>query len=376
MRILHWCDCYPPLRGGTETVVQRLATAMAARGHQVAVATDVTEAGLGDEVDGGVGVYRFNFRRPLLMQDPAAVLRTLKAVSGLKQAFRPDVIHLHFLGASGFFHLRTSTASVAPLVVTIHGGLGGCGEGERSVLSALLNGADWVTGVSQAMVDEARRAAPGIGSRSSVIYNGDDHPPMVTMPDRPPFILCFGRHVRDKGFDLAISAMPAILARHPDVRLVIASDGPERSALEAQTRELGLANRVEFVGWLGDAELRDTVARATMAIVPSRWGEGFGLVALEAALAGRPVIATDFGGLPEVVIDGEVGLIVKTEDPSAISAAAVRLLDDPALAMRLGRAAAVRARAEFSLSAQLDNFTTLYEKLGAGRLTGQTHERP
>jgi glycosyltransferase involved in cell wall biosynthesis len=113
-----------------------------------------------------------------------------------------------------------------------------------------------------------------------------------------------------------------------------------------------------------------------MAIVPSRWGEGFGLVALEAALAGRPVIATDFGGLPEVVIDGEVGLIVKTEDPSAISAAAVRLLDDPALAMRLGRAAAVRAREEFSLSTQLDNFAALYEKLGAARLTGHIHERP
>lgn len=365
MRVLHWVDCYPPYRGGTETVVERLATAMAARGHEVAVVTG-THDGVADRSrEGGVAVRRLPFRDALDRQDAMAVLRIRREVSAIKAEFAPDVVHLHFLGASGFFLLQTLATSPAPIVVTIHGGLGDCSGGDRTVLGRLLETADWVTGVSEAMVAEAVRIEPCVAGRSSVIYNGDGAEPRRDDPEDPPYLFFSGRHVETKGIDLAIAAMPEISAAHPEARLVVASDGPLRPHLEALAQELGVANRVTFTGWIDDTRLKELAARSTAVLVPSRSHEGFGLVALEAALLSRPVISSAVGGLPEVVKDGETGLVLQELTSRAIAAAAISLLDDPARASALGRRAAERAAGEFGLGRQVDEFLHLY-----GRLAG------
>ncbi|WP_157220254.1 glycosyltransferase family 4 protein [Flavisphingomonas formosensis] len=362
MRIIHWSDCYPPFRGGTETVVCRLATAMAAEGHDVLVVTNGAEGLAPHEKVQGVAIHRFPFRAALEASDPHAILQALKGVAAVKREFVPDVIHLHFNGPSCFFHLRTHATRPCPVLVTIHGGLGDCSGGARNALGQLLDTADWVSGVSHAMVAEAIAVSPLVAMKSSVIYNGDHRARPIAPRAEPPILFCFGRHVPDKGFDLAIAAMPAIRAMYPDVRLVIASDGPERVNLEKQAQSLGLGEAVCFVGWVDEAALQQWIDRASIIIVPSRWAEGFGLVALEAALAARPVIATAVGGLPEVVRDGRTGIIVPPHHAAAIADAALRLLDDPAWSRALGENARADA-ARFGLRAQLDSFIALYARL-------------
>src|SRR5262249_42583718 len=149
----------------------------------------------------------------------------------------------------------------------------------------------------------------------------------------------------------------------PSARLVIAGDGPERAKLQQQVIQLRLANSVEFVGSVPPATVAHLIAQATLVVVPSRV-EGFGLVALEAALMARPVVATRVGGLPEVVVHGQTGLLVEDDDNRALAVAIALLLDQPDTAKQMGRAACDRARQEFDWERHVSAYDTLYRKLG------------
>jgi glycogen(starch) synthase len=323
-----------------------------------------THEGVPAETDSaGVFVRRLPFRHALEQQDAVATLRVRREVAAIKTGFSPDVVHLHFQSGSAFFLLQTLAVSPAPMVVTIHGSLGESSGGESTLLGRLLGTADWVTGVSQAMVAEAVQIEPDVAGRSSVIYNGDSAPIRREPRADPPYLFFSGRHVESKGLDLAIEAMPSILAAHPRARLIIASDGPLRPEFELLVERLGLSEQVEFTGWIDDAQLKDLAARSIAVLVPSRAQEGFGLVALEAALLSRPVIASAIGGLPEVVANGETGIVVQELTAQEIARAAIALLDDPVFADDLGRRGAERAAAKFALPRQLDEFLDLYRRL-------------
>lgn len=144
-----------------------------------------------------------------------------------------------------------------------------------------------------------------------------------------------------KGVDTLISAWPAVMAQVPEAELVVVGDGSDRARLEEMAR--GLNGRVHFLGQLPDEELGRVYAEAAVFALPARsgvgreaGGEGFGLVFLEAAAAGLPVVAGRSGAVPEVVRDGETGLLVDPENPKAVAEAIVRLLTDRDLARRLG----------------------------------------
>lgn len=154
-----------------------------------------------------------------------------------------------------------------------------------------------------------------------------------------------------------------MIARFPGARLTIASDGPERATLERQAAELGLADAVHFQGWVEFDRMAWLLNSATVILVPSRAPEGFGLVALEAALMARPVVATRSGALPEVVEDGETGLLVEKDDPRAMADAISTLLAHPDRAARMGEAGRRRARALFGLEHHIDSFDALYREL-------------
>ena len=124
--------------------------------------------------------------------------------------------------------------------------------------------------------------------------------------------------------------------------------------------DLGIAGRVDFPGRVPDAAA--AMNGSTFVIMPSRWEETFGLVALEAALLGRPVVATRVGALPEVVLDGETGLIAEREDDVGLAAAIAALLDDPERTRRMGRAARDRALTVFSPEQSLNGYEALYER--------------
>jgi phosphatidylinositol alpha-1,6-mannosyltransferase len=161
-------------------------------------------------------------------------------------------------------------------------------------------------------------------------------------------ILAPTRLVPRKGLDRLIAAMPAIRARHPAAILLVVGDGPQRAALEALAATRGGAAAIRFIGAVAAGEMPALYALAEFVALPNRAepGEtdGTPLVFLEANACGRPVIGGRAGGTAEAVRDGTNGLLVDGEDVAAIAAAALRLLDDPALAARLAAGGLEAAR--------------------------------
>jgi glycogen(starch) synthase len=198
-----------------------------------------------------------------------------------------------------------------------------------------------------------------------VIYNGLEMPELAPQPlafDKPRLV-CLGRVVEDKGFDLALRALPAIARNYPDLRLVVAGDGPARPALEGLAAELGIGDVVDFAGWISPEKVPELMNSATIVLLPSRWREAFGLVALQAAQMERPVVATEVGGLPEVVVDQETGLIVAKEDSEALAEAVLSLLRNPSRAVEMGQEGRVRAQQVFSWERHIDDYDALYQTL-------------
>ncbi|MCC7417768.1 MAG: glycosyltransferase family 4 protein [Acidobacteria bacterium] len=171
-----------------------------------------------------------------------------------------------------------------------------------------------------------------------------------------PVILSLGRLVPRKGFDLALRAAAAVAPDHPDLTYVIGGDGPERRRLESLARDLDLSGRVRFPGNVDDLTKWALYDLCDLFVMPNRllggadW-EGFGIVFLEAALAGRPSIAGQTGGAADAVEHGVSGLLVDPESPEALARALRQLLQDQPLRDRLGRAGAARAASRFTPSA-------------------------
>ena len=372
MRVLFWQELFWPYIGGIEVLAKNLLLELQGRGYDVTVVTSHSELDLPDEErHEGIAIHRFPFRAALTDRNMEQLVSARRRVTRLKQAFKPDLVHLNGLGSHVLFDLQTRRAHNAPTVFTQHNLLGRDTVGSDTLLKDMVGSVDWVTGVSNAVLDELRQLLPEITPRSSVIYNGVDVPPQVPepLPVDAPRLLCLGRLVPQKGFDLALTAFASIVHRFPGARMVIAGDGPERPALERQCTQLGLDDVVEFAGWVAPDRTPELMNRATVVVMPSGW-EGLPLVALEAALMGRPVVATRVGGTPEVVVDRETGLLVEPGDSPALAGAMALLLGDPGLAARLGLAARERVRVAFSWEGCVNAYDDLYQRLHHAAIAG------
>jgi glycosyltransferase involved in cell wall biosynthesis len=174
-----------------------------------------------------------------------------------------------------------------------------------------------------------------------------------------------GRLVPIKGFDLLIAALGDMVARVPGARVLLIGDGAERGALEAQARALGVADRLHVAGTVTD--LFGLLVAADVLAAPSR-NEGMGRVLVEAMALGLPVVGTRVGGIPDVIVDGECGLLVPPEDPAALAAALVELGLDAARRAKLGAGARPRAEA-FSTAVAAAAMRAIYDGLvGTRRL--------
>ena len=344
----------------------RLLQALARRGYQVTVVAGHHQAGLPDEIDlDGVRVHRFPFHQILSANDVDATSTCVRRVSRLKRAAAPDLVHLNTLGPSVLFHLRTARAWPAPVLLTLHSPVMEDAGRLDTLYGQALHTAAWVNANSRAVRAELCRRLPEMAGRSSVTYYGMAPPALPPAP-RPlanPVVLAFGRLVPEKGFDLAIRAFVAVRHRVPRARLVIAGVGPARQDLERLIADCGLAGSAEVVGPVPPEAVPALINTSSLVVVPSRWDEPFGLVALEAALMARPVVATRAGGLAEVVEDGTTGILVDREDWRALGEAIVRLLESPPAADAMGAAARQRAREQFDWDRCVDEYERLYEQV-------------
>ena len=365
MRVLFWTDWYLPSIGGVEVFSARLLPALARRGHRITVVAGHHRTGLPDvTVVEGVTVRRYWFHQRLAANDLAGVVETVGRIARLKQELAPEVIHLNTLGPSVLFHLQSVARWPAPVLLTLHSPLMRDVVGPDTLYGRALRSARWLNCNSHALRDDVCRHVPDMEHRSSVVYYGMEPPALMPAP-RPldePVVLGFGRLVPEKGFDLAIRAFATIRDRVPRARLVLAGEGPARPELERLAEERGLAGAVEFAGALSPEQIPRLLNAASVVVVPSRWDEPFGLVALEAALMARPVVAARAGGLVEVVEHGVTGLLVEKEDSAALAEAVVTLLADPAAADRMGAAARAGAVERFGWDRCVDEYEGLYER--------------
>jgi glycosyltransferase involved in cell wall biosynthesis len=173
-----------------------------------------------------------------------------------------------------------------------------------------------------------------------------------------PVVGTVGRATGQKGFDVLLEA----IAQVPEAQLVVVGGGPDLEDLVARAKTLGIGERVEFTGWVDNP--RDHLTRFDLYVQPSRF-EAQGLAIAEAMLAELAVVATDVGGIPDVVIDGETGLLVPPEDPEALARAIAELIDDPARRAEMGRAGRRRAAEKFTAAGMVAGFERLYRELEA-----------
>jgi len=368
VRVLYWTQLFWPYIGGVEVLATKFLPAMRERGYEFAVVTSHGSLNLPDEAEyRGIRIYRFPFQTALAGGNVDKLMTALQGVVRLKRAFRPDLIHINFSDPSIFFNFHSSAAYPAPVLIAIRVALpNGHTSGQPdTLLGQTFRAADWITANSAAMLADARRLVPEIVHRSSVIYNGLSMPdvPVMPLPFLPPLLLCLGRLVEDKGFDVALRAFAALVGRFPQLRLIIAGDGPARLALERQAFDLGLSSVVQFAGWVVPERVPELINGATIVVIPSRWQEAFSLVALQAAQMARPVVGTRVGGLPEVIVHGQTGLLVENEDTHALAEAIAYLLDNPQAATEMGLAGRRRAQGLFSWESHINAYDELYKRL-------------
>lgn len=360
LRILHVYKDYFPVLGGIENHVRVLAEAQAAMGHQVIVS--VCAIGRVTIIEDLAGVRVVKSGRlttvasmPISASQPLAIAR-----------LRPDIIHMH-----SPFPLGELAASVfshgAPLVITHHSDVvrqKGLLRLYGPLLRRVLRRADRVIATSQNYADTSPWLAP-VRGKCSIVPLGVDHrrftPGEGATKGGECRLLFAGRLRYYKGLDGLLHS----LVRLPGVALDVCGDGPMRAQWERLAQEVGVADRVRFLGEVDDAELPELYRRAGIFVLPANSrAEAFGTVLLEAMASGLPCVTTEVGtGTSWVVRDGVTGLVVPAGNPEALTAALTRLLADLDERARMGAAGRARVEAEFTEEVMVRRVAEVYETL-------------
>ncbi|HUB74362.1 MAG TPA: glycosyltransferase family 4 protein [Solirubrobacteraceae bacterium] len=365
--------------GGISAHVQVSAAVLAGRGLDVRVMAARVEPG---DAPAGVTVYRC----PELFKSEAPMQERL----GEALSFAPDVVHLHQVDlpevvaalraraavvvsahvyaacTSGLYYFRPGqecTRAHGPACVPNLLARGCAHTRNLASLPAryrgasrrleALRGADLVISYSGAI--DRHLAANGLARRRVVPLPATVAPPAQAAEASRPRVLFAGRIVAQKGVAVLIRA-----ARELDAELVICGEGRELPAMRRLAQRAGVAGRVTFTGWLDAEQLAREFAAASVVAMPSLWPEPFGLVGIEAFAAGKPVVASDTGGVREWLDDGVSGLCVRPGDARALARALAELLGDRERARAMGAAGRRLARERFSPQRHLEALLDAY----------------
>ncbi len=315
-------------------------------------------------------------RNPLyLLLLPLYLLAGMVAAGRLAWAKEYQVVHVHWPVPQGIFGvLARWAAGLAAwgsrrkpprLVATFYGAdlvLVQRFPFLRPFLGWFTRRCDDLAAISSYTRRELVRLAPA--APRTIPYGIALPPEDVQWPTEPGLILTVGRLIQRKGIRYLIQALGQLPA-HLNARLVIVGQGPERPALEALAQELGLEERVTFAGRLPDPELERLYAACDVFVLPaivdsSGDTEMLGMVLLEAMRYRKPVVASNVGGIPDIVAHGVNGLLTPQKDPQALAQAIERLLTDRKLSRRLGESGYNEARRRFSWQAVLEETFALY----------------
>ena len=348
---------------GGQVVALQLARAARARGDEVELVAPrwgpLSELAAGE----GFTTHAADLNR---LYHVGGALRLRAIVRGA------DVVHTHTLAAANTLARLTARTVGVPVLSHLHIE-NHFRRATEPVLRRLDNETARLCARLVAVSHDTRAAYERQGypaGRIEVVHNGVAPPPPrangsvraeLGIPEDAPLVGEIARLCEVKGQRELIAA----LAQLPDARLLLVGDdleqgGAFRAGLERDAERAGVRERVIFTGYRPDA--RALVGELDVLALPS-WTEGLPLVVLEAMASARPVVATPVGGTPELVADGETGLLVPPRDPDALAAALRRLLADADLRRRLGEAGERRAREEFSLDAMCARVLAIYDEI-------------
>lgn len=397
MRILYIVSAYS--RSGDDVITPWLSeTIRRLRGRGVDVEVLAPSyRGLADQVIDGVPVHRFRYapsgwedlthdqtapdrvrEKPLYLGlVPGYVAAGSLAAARLARSGRFDAVHVHWPIPHGILGLAARRAGGVPLVSTFHGVELTWSTRMmpflRPFLRHLIRASDAVTANSshtERMIREVHdRPIVRIpfGSALEPASAAEATPRSARLATEPFRLLFVGRLVERKGVTHLLDALAALRARRA-VELDVVGDGPLRAELATRARELGLGDVVRFPGFLPERELADLFARADAFVLPAVEDakgdvEGLGVVLIEALVHGVPVVASESGGIVDIVQHERTGLLVPPGDARALAAAIERLASDPALRQRLARDGLRHAGATFSWDGIIDRLVELYRSL-------------
>jgi glycosyltransferase involved in cell wall biosynthesis len=364
--------------GGMELHALVLARGVARAGWQVSVLLPelpVLEPLVGDFAAAGITTHRISVTGA---QGPAALGAAWLKTRALLRQIAPAILHQHRTGPyHGKWTVLAARAAGVPVVVASeHQAAYRLAGAQRWANAAVDRLVDRIVAVSdhdyRCQLTESGRPP----SKITRIHNGIDvsrfqpalpeavaaHRAALGIPAGAPVIGTVARLEEQKGVSYFLRALPALAQRWPGLVVLIAGNGTLRQALEAEAAALGVTGYTRFLGFVPNAA--EIMSLMDVVVIPSVW-EPFGMVAAEAMSVGRAVVVSRVGGLPEVVEDGESGLLAPPGEPAALAQAVDRLLADPALRDRLAAAGQQRVAARFTLEVMTEKMLALYQELFA-----------
>jgi len=314
-------------------------------------------------------------RLPGLQVDDAAI----RAIRGFVREHRIDVVHTHNLAPLVYAGLATRLMPDRPQVVyTEHNQIYRASRLGRAKFLAYIRLADVVATCSKDL-QQFFRERLHMRRDVRVLYNGIDGRRYAAVDSarvdeelglRPDdFVVGTGVVLSEqKGITYLVAAAKEVRARAPDVKFVVAGEGPLRPALEGEARAAGLGDAMRFLGYRRD--IPELISAFDLYVLPSLW-EGLPLALLEALAIGKPIVATRVGGNPEIVEDGANGYIVPPRDPAALARAILAVHGDPDFRERARRRNVEKFSQLFSLEAMIATHSALYREITATRRAGE-----
>ncbi len=380
-------SAFHPSLGGIEELVRQLCLELKRRGDEPTLLVNRWPRDLpACEVHEGLPIHRFPMRVPATGNLKAHVSyhlthRTVRRqVVDVLRRTGAQVLHVQGVSCQAVYALHARRALGLPLVVTLQGEL--TMDARRiferepfaqNLMRQALGEADIVTGVSaKTLADGEAFLGQSLEHKGRVIFNGasvDDFRVAEPYQHDRPYVLALGRMVPQKGFDVLLQAWKQVQPEGVD--LLLAGDGPDLDAYRDLAKKLGLTESagVHFLGRADRPKTASLFRGAMFVALPSRTDEGLPVVCAETMAAGKTMVGTSVGGVPEAFIDGETGLIVERDNVEQFAAALKTMLDDPAMRDRMAAGAENRA-ALFGWQRITSEYQAVYrDALGMTRAT-------
>ncbi len=321
-------------------------------------ATELSEKGIEVKI---LGIS--SYRNPL---NTSKLTRLLKAA-------RPDIIHTHGYFASVIGRLAARRAGTPVILTHVHSTYWEYRKRHIMIERKLSHFTHKIICCSRAVENFVKNTEKITDNKTIVIYNGVDEERFSPLKSPTSIRTEFGMDEETvvvgtvssltphKGHEYLIQAASLVLGTLPSVKFLIVGDGPLRQRLEDQAKNLNIHPAVIFTGTRKD--IPEILSLMDVFVLPSHTREGLGIAIIEAMAAERPVVATDIGGIPEVVNNSETGLLVPPGDPKALSKAIIELLQDPSRAKTMGEKGRIRVKEKFTVKKMLSEIENVYQSL-------------